>query len=173
MGSILRRGFKYISHPGDISEKIKKYQTILSDTQRRFVILQEHIPHDFEWRAVRMGDSFFAHKKVKVGEKASGVLQKKYDNPPLGILDFVKEITDRFGFYSQAVDIFETGGKYLVNEMQCIFGQSDPYQMLVDGQPGRYLHLDGKWVFEAGDFNTNESFDLRLNVALDLYGGVQ
>ena len=50
----------------------------------------------------------------------------------------------------------------LINEMQCIFGQSDPYQMLVGGVAGRYIYQDNQWKFEAGDFNTNESFDLRL-----------
>jgi hypothetical protein len=103
--------------------------------------------------------------------KASGSLEKKYDNPPLKLLEFVKEITDCFQFFSQSVDIFETSdGRYLINEMQCIFGQSDPYQMLVDGIPGRYVFADGQWVFEAGDFNTHESFDLRVQTAIDLYG---
>ena len=83
------------------------------------------------------------------------------------LLDFVKEITDRFEFYSQAVDIFETNeGHYLVNEMQCIFGQSDPYQMLVNGKPGRYVNIKGKWIFEEGIFNRKESYDLRLQYVL-------
>jgi len=139
-----------------------------ADVQNSFVLLQEYIPHDFEWRVVRIGDSFFAHKKLKMGEKASGSLLKNYDNPPFSILDFVKEVTDRFNFYSQSVDIFETENGYLINEMQCIFGQSDPYQMLVDGKPGRYINKSGKWIFEEGDFNTNESYDLRLQSALEL-----
>ena len=84
---------------------------------------------------VRIGDSFFAHKKLKILEKSSGSLLKNYDSPPLKLLDFVKAITDKHGFYSQAVDIFESERGYLVNEMQCIFGQSDPYQMMVDGRP--------------------------------------
>lgn len=45
---------------------------------------------------------------------------------------------DKFNFTSQAIDVFETGDQLLINEMQCIFGQSDPYQMLIDGEPGRY-----------------------------------
>ena len=40
----------------------------------------------------------------------------------------------------------------------------------VDGRPGRYLYQDGQWVFEEGMFNSNESYDLRLEVALKLYG---
>lgn len=53
--------------------------------------------------------------------------------------------------------------------MQCIFGQSDPYQMLVNGIPGRYVMIEGNWIFEEGDFNTNQSYDLRLETALNLY----
>ncbi len=169
MGSIVRRGFRYILNPRGIIGKLKEYRSIASDVQSGFVILQEFIPHDFEWRVVRMGNFFFAHKKVKMGDKASGSLLKNYDNPPLKILDFVRKITDRFGFYSQAIDIFETYGEYLINEMQCIFGQSDPYQMLVSGNPGRYVYRENQWFFEPGDFNTNESYDLRLKVALELY----
>ena len=79
-------------------------------------------------------------------------------------MDFVKEITDHHNFRSQAVDIFETAdGQYLVNEMQCTFGQSDPYQMVIDGEPGRYVYQSGKWIFEAGDFCQFECFLLRLD----------
>jgi len=161
-GGLLKRGLHYFFHPGDISERLKKYISRASDVQSDFVILQEYIPHDFEWRVVRIGDSFFAHKKMKLGDKASGSLLKKYENPPYKLLDFVKEITDRFNFFSQAIDIFETDQGYLVNEMQCIFGQSDPYQMLVNGIPGRYYFSDGEWIFEAGNFNENESYNLRI-----------
>jgi hypothetical protein len=168
-GGLIKRGLHYVMHPGKIAAKLQVYKARSADMQNSFVLLQEYVAHDFEWRAVRIGDSFFAHKKLKMGEKASGSLLKNYDNPPLSILDFVKEVTDRFNFYSQAVDIFETGQGYLINEMQCIFGQSDPYQMLIDGKPGRYINKSGKWFFEEGDFNTNESYDLRLQTAIDLH----
>jgi len=52
--------------------------------------------------------------------------------------------------------------------MQCIFGQSDPYQMLVDGQPGRYRYINGQWIFEKGDFNSLESYALRLEHVIEL-----
>ncbi|MBN1932419.1 MAG: hypothetical protein JW786_12515 [Desulfobacterales bacterium] len=169
-GNWLQRGLHYVLHPGDIEKKRSKYRTIRSDKQKGFVLLQEYIPHDFEWRIVVIGDSYFAHKKLKIGEKASGSLLKKYDNPPIRLFDFAKEIMDRFGFFSQAIDVFEKNdGSFLVNEMQCIFGQSDPYQMLVNGRPGRFVHQGGKWRFEEGDFNTNESYDLRLKTAINLF----
>lgn len=167
-GGLLRRGLHYVIHPKQIFSKIKIYRTRKQNLQKGFVIFQEHIPHNFEWRVVRIGDSFFAHKKLKIGEKASGSLLKNYSNPPLELLDFIKNITDKHQFKSLAVDIFETEDKkYLVNEMQCIFGQSDSYQMLVNGKAGRYRFKDKGWMFEEGDYNRNESFDLRIDWVLN------
>jgi len=170
-GGILKRGLHYINHTKDIIKKLDIYQIRASNLQKGFLIFQEYIHHDFEWRVIRIGDSFFAHKKLKIGEKSSGSLLKSYDNPPLELLNFVKEITDRHGFFSQAIDIFETENGYLVNEMQCIFGQSDPYQMLVNGKPGRYRFINGQWVFEEGNFNKNESYNLRVEHVLRLFQG--
>lgn len=163
-----RKGFAVrvltkLIHPNEFRAKILSYRNAKSEIQKDFVLLQEYIPHTFEWRCVRIGDSFFAHKKLVRHEKASGSLLKGYEEPPVGLLNFVKQITDLKNFQSQAIDIFVSeDGRYLVNEMQCIFGQSDPYQMLINGQPGRYIFDNGQWIFEAGDFNKYESFLLRL-----------
>ncbi|MBK6931685.1 MAG: hypothetical protein IPH12_12800 [Saprospirales bacterium] len=163
------RVIKKLLHPQEFKAKLQQYKFQRAEVQKDFVILQEYIPHDYEWRCVRIGDSFFAHKKIKKGDKASGSLLKGYENPPMRLLDFIKDVTGRRHFLSQSVDLFETAdGRYLVNEMQCIFGQSDPYQMLVNGQPGRYRQLDGEWVFEPGDFNRHESFLLRLDHFLEI-----
>jgi len=103
------------------------------------------------------------------GEKASGSLLKNYDNPPLYLFDFAKEIMKKFNFTSQAIDAFESPEKkLLINEMQFIFGQSDAYQMLVDGKPGRYVYIDNGWKFEEGDFNRNESYNLRVENIIKL-----
>lgn len=161
-GGLLKRGLYYFVYPRGINEKLNIYRTIRLNPQTDFVVFQEYIPHDFEWRVVRIGDSFFAHKKLKIGGKASGSLIKKYENPPEELLEFVKKITDKHQFYSQAIDIFESERGFLVNEMQCIFGQSDPYQMLVDGKEGRYHFFEGKWLFEEGKFNNNQCYNLRV-----------
>jgi glutathione synthase/RimK-type ligase-like ATP-grasp enzyme len=168
-GDFIKRGFHYILHPSDIAKKISIYKTKASNRQKDFVIFQEYISHDFEWRVVRIGESFFAHKKLKRGEKSSGSLLKNYDNAPLDLFDLVKVITDKHGFYSQAIDIFESERGYLVNEMQCIFGQSDPYQMLIDGIPGRYRYLNENWTFEEGDFAKNGCYDLRVSALIDYF----
>ena len=165
----LKRAAKKLVNPKEIKLKLFKYKIIKSDVQKSFVLFQEFINHDFEWRCVRIGDSFFAHKKLKLHNKTSGSLLKGYEKPPESLLNFVKKITDENNFLSQAVDIFEVGEDvYLVNEMQCIFGQSDPYQMLIDGVPGRYVCTNSKWIFEAGDFARNECFSLRLEVFVDI-----
>ena len=164
-----RRLFNKLMHPAEFKLKIAEYIRSNSEHQKDFVILQQYIPHDFEWRCVRIGKSFFAHKKLKIKDKASGSLLKGYEDPPFELLDFVKTITDKRNFVSQAVDIFVNDkGEFLVNEMQCIFGQSDPYQMLINGQPGRYVHSQGQWIFEPGDFNKTESFQLRLENFLEI-----
>ncbi len=161
-GGLFKRGFKYLSRPSKLLDQIRLYRLRGMNPQQGFVIFQEFIPHTYEWRAVRIGDSFFAHKKLTKNGKASGALLKGYDDPPLKLLDFVRQITDKHNFFSQAIDIFETDSGFMVNEMQCIFGQSDPHQMFVGGKPGRYLFKNNKWIFEEGSFNTNESYDLRV-----------
>ena len=168
-GGYLRRAVAVLSKRGMLRERLTKYSAIRDEVQRGFALFQEYIPHEYEWRAVRIGDSFFAHKKMRMGEKASGSLKKGYGAPPVALLDFVRGVTDRFGFYSMSADLFETEpGKYLINEMQCIFGQSDPYQMIIDGKPGRFLFRDNGWVFEEGDFNTNQCFDLRVDHVINM-----
>jgi len=168
-GGWFKRGIHYIINPADIYKKIRIYTAKRTDVQKAFVIFQEYIEHNYEWRVVAIGGSYFAHKKLKIGEKASGSLLKNYSNPPHGLFYFAKSIIDRFGLYSQAIDLFEIrDGHYLINEMQCIFGQSDPYQMIVDEKPGRYRFNTGKWIFEEGEFNQNESYNLRVDHILRL-----
>lgn len=168
-GGLLKRAFYYVLNPSKIGKKLAIYQSRKLGIQKGVVIFQHYIPHDFEWRVVRIGHSFFAHKKLLKYKKASGSLLKRYDNPPMGLFDFVKDITDKHRLFSQAVDLFETPAGYMVNEMQCIFGQSDPFQMKVDGKIGRYIHFNGNWVFEEGDFNQIESYVLRVKFLLESF----
>lgn len=164
----IRRLLRKLTHPRELFERINYYKAVSNDKQRGFVIFQDYIEHDFEWRVVRIGDSYFAHKKLKVGDMASGTLLKNYDNPPLDLLDFVKGLTDEHGFRSVAVDLFATSEQgYLVNEIQCIFGQSDGFQMKVDGVIGRYRNAEGIWVFDPGDYARNACYDLRLEYIID------
>lgn len=168
-GKIFERAWRKLINPKALRERIIRYKNVTNDMQKSFCIFQEFIPHKYEWRVVCIGESYFAHKKVVKKEKASGSLIKEYGRPPLYLLDFAKAIMDKFGFYSQAIDLFEiSDGNYLINEMQCIFGQSDPNQMIINGSPGRYKYSDGNWIFEEGHFNQNESYNLRVHHALTL-----
>jgi glutathione synthase/RimK-type ligase-like ATP-grasp enzyme len=167
-GKLVRRLWHKLMHPDQLLNKLKTYKNVASDKQTGFVILQQYIPHDYEWRAVRIGSSYFAHKKLVLNDMASGSLVKEYSQPPPALLEFIRLLTEKFEFESVAVDLFEPSqDNYLVNEIQCIFGQSDPHQMIIDGKPGRYVYRDGRWVFEEGHFNANESFDLRLKTAIE------
>lgn len=170
-GGLFIRGLHYLKNPADIPGKLNIYQIRAASAQKGFVIFQEYVEHDYEWRVVRIGDSYFAHKKLKAGDKASGALLKNYDNPPVRLFDFAMEITESNRFYSQAIDLFETDRGFLVNEMQCIFGQSDNYQMMVDNKPGRYIRRDGSWLFQEGDFARNECYNLRLQFLIDRHEG--
>ena len=166
----VERFLNVLKDPGAYWKKIQSRRTAADiDPQRWFVILQEYIPVEYEWRAVKIGDSYFAHKKLPVKGMCSGTTMVSWDGPGEDLLDFVEATCAKRGFYSQAVDIFEDhSGKFLVNEMQAFFGSQNPHQMIIDGKPGRYIRRDGKWCFEAGEFNTNNSYDLRLDNLLQL-----
>lgn len=158
---------KALKDPKYFKKKVISYIKRHRDTQYGFVIFQEYIPHDFEWRVVRIGDSFFAYKKFKVEDKSSGAKCLGFENPPLEMLNFIRELSDQNDFKCAAFDLFPVNNKYLVNEIQTIFGHIKDHILEVNGKPGRYLYKNNKWIFEEGDFNTNESYDLRLEHAIN------
>ena len=167
-GKLLSRILNKISNPKELRNRLFIYKEIAKDVQKDFIIIQEFIPHKYEWRVVRIGSSFFAHKKLKLGEKASGSLKKGYDKPPIELIEFVEELTEKHNFKSVAIDIFTVDDHtFLVNEIQCIFGQSDPYQMLIDEKPGRFIKQKGSWRFEEGDFARNACYNLRIAYILE------
>ena len=161
---------KTLINPQYFLKKLKGYLFTHKYGQKDFVIFQEYIHHDFEWRAVKIGDSYFAHKKIKSGEMASGSKGIEYVNPPKSILDFIRKISAENNFNSMAFDIFEDKERgFLVNELQTTFGHVQDYILEVDGVPGRYVYQGNNWIFEPGDFNSNESYDLRLEAAIELF----
>lgn len=161
---------KAIYSPHYFLKKIKKYYAIFKEKEKGYVIFQSYIPHEFEWRMVKIGPSFFGHRKVKHGEKASGSKEIDYTPPPEKLLDFTRNLCADLNFNFMAIDLFEDGkGNFLINELQTIFGHVQDYILEVNGQPGRFTYTDNRWNFEPGDFNSNESYDLRLKTAIDLY----
>ena len=161
---------KALNNPGYFFNRLKSYINIYRNAQYGYVIFQEFIPHDFEWRIVRIGDSFFGYKKFKVGFKASGSQNLGFDNPPLALLNFIKDISDQNNIINAAFDVFVHKDQFLINEVQTLFGHSKNHILEVDGKAGRYIFDKGIWCFEEGNFNSNESYDLRLQVALEILG---
>jgi len=148
---------------------LKQYNERARDVQKDIVVIQEYIEHNFEWRCVRIGESYFAYKKLKSNGKASGSKLFEYGPPPVELLDYTKKLCEKFNFQFMAVDLFHNPQGIFVNELQTLFGHKNPYICMVNDIPGRYVYQSGMWQFEAGDFNTNESYDLRLSTALELF----
>jgi len=169
MGKIPERILNVLKNPSLVKKKIEIYKKQFDEKQKGFIILQDYIEHDFEWRVVKIGQSFFGHQKVKIGDKASGSKGINYIAPPSELLYFVEGVCEKFSFHSMAVDLFEDGkGGYLINEMQCIFGHVQKYICELDGIPGRYIRKGNNWQFESGLFNSNLSYDLRLENVIQL-----
>ena len=142
----------------------EKKQAATIDPQKWFILFQEYIKIDYEWRCVVVNDSYFGHKKLRsFGEKISGTSNVNWDVPDTKLLNFIRKIVVENNFYSQAIDLFHDKNKgFLVNELQCFWGSKNPHQMIKDGKPGRFIFQNGNWVFETGEFNRNNSYNLRL-----------
>jgi len=169
MGDYQNRVTRLVKDPSIIISRLKAYRRNYEAMQKGFVIFQEYVPHDYEWRVVKIGDSYFGHQKVKQGFKASGTKGIDYIPPSDGLLNFIKELCEKHQFNCMAIDLFEDGNEgYLINELQCIFGHVQDHICEKNGKPGRFHFLNDEWVFEEGLFNSNESYDLRLENAVSL-----
>lgn len=148
----------------------RKKRNATIDPQKWHVILQQFLHVDFEWRCVKIGNSYFGHKKLRrYGEKISGTSNVNWDVPPLKLLEFMKNVTEQGNLQSQAMDIFEDAeGNYFVNELQCFWGSKNPHQMIRNGIPGRFRWENKSYIFEEGSFSQNNSYDLRLQHVIEL-----
>lgn len=137
--------------------------------QRHFVLLQKFENIKWEWRIVKIGESYFGHQKLLEGYFASGAHKKGWVRPPEELLFLIKKISEEHHFYSTALDVFETyAGQFLINEIQSIIGQKTDHLMCIDGKPGRYVFTNGKFQFEEGSFNQYKSYLLRVKHFIDI-----
>ena len=128
------------------------------------MIVQDFHKIKWEWRVLKIGNSYFGHQKLLKGNKASGSGLVGWVMPPIQVLNLAKSVCDKGGFAAMAVDIFETvDGRLLINEIQAQFGSYLDYQMMVDDKPGRLVYSDEKgFVWEEGVFNRLNSCLLRV-----------
>ena len=174
--SILKPGFAY-------KARFKKWfiPTLrdFRNRQKDYFIVQDFVKDvQWEWRILKIGDSYFGHQKLFKGEFASGSGRVGWVAPPVELLKMVRELCIKGGFPCMDADIFETkDGKYYINELQAVFGSYLDYQMSIDGIHGRFVDKDGEFVFEEGDFNVFGSQKLKIEHFVSLlknnYSGEQ
>lgn len=142
------------------------------DIQWGNVVFQEYLADVAEWRMVKIDNSYFGYEKLKVGMFHSGSGAFRHSMPKLELLDFVKSICEKTGFQSMNIDVFVTSnGRFLVSELQSLFGMSHPVeQCVVDGNPGRMVYDESKktWRFEKGEFCGNQLCNLRVECVLKM-----
>jgi len=147
-----------------------KRHEVKSDFQKNFVIFQEFVEIVDEWRCVYIDGNYFGHKKEKRGELISGGGGIVWDYPDEKLLNFLKDVVTRGKLEATSLDVLVTNtGQFLINEIQAFFGFIHPdVQMKVDEKPGKFIFNKGKWEFVEGIFNSNNSYDLRVEHILEM-----
>lgn len=163
----LHRGFAYNIQ---YNHKMIPFLKDVHNRQKDYFLVQEFVKGvKYEWRILKVGDSYFGHQKLLKGEFASGSGLVGWVAPPRELLDMVRKLCEKGGFPCMDVDIFETTeGKYYINELQASFGSYLDYQMCIDGHHGRYVYKNGDFVFEEGDFNVFGSTRLKIEHFIQL-----
>lgn len=141
-----------------------------NDRQWGYVYIQKYYPNVKEWRMVRIGESFFGHRKES-GQSVfhSGSKLVSWGDPGEELLNLTKKVTDIGNFTSMDVDVFQAeDGQLLINECQTVFGCSiATTQMKINDIPARYLYENGKWQLEEGEFCQNHMCNLRIKHLLE------
>jgi hypothetical protein len=138
-------------------------------SQKHCVLIQDYKKIKWEWRIIKIGNSFFGHQKLLKGLKASGSGRNGWVKPPDELLYLTNKICIKGNFNSMAVDILEDiDGDYYVNELQSLFGSVLDSQMKINGIPGRFIFINDKFIFEEGEFNVFGSCLLRVKNFLEI-----
>ncbi len=153
------------------------------------ILLQEHLGEVKEWRVIRIGDSYCAYQKGKVGDFHSGSKIVEFQTPFEQLLEFARGVLEKIGMECMAMDVFEDrAGRLFVNELQTYYGANEPsgtyfangspvslpedqtVEMMVGGKAGRFLYDQGHWIFEEGEFCRNAGCNLRVKLAFQRLG---
>ncbi|MCR3921910.1 MAG: hypothetical protein NUK65_05235 [Firmicutes bacterium] len=141
---------------------------VMDDRQFNHLMFQERIDIKYEWRMVKVDQSYFGHQKLKKGDFHSGSGMVGWVDPPEVLLELIRYICDIGNFNALNVDVFEDQqGNYFVNELQPFWGAVDTSQMYVDGKPGRYFFRNGGWFFEEGVFCQNACCNLKVQAFIN------
>ena len=136
------------------------------------ILLQEYLPNVKEWRMIKIGNWYFGYEKLKSGDFHSGSHTWSYSMPPSELLFFIKAVTNKNNFLSMDLDVFITSdGRFLVNELQTLFGMNYAREMcVVDNKPGRIFFdlKSNSWQFEQGNFCKNNLCNLRVLTLLEI-----
>ncbi len=144
------------------------------DRQRGSILFQAFVPHDHEWRIVRIGDDYLCRMKARVGDFASGSGAVEWAEPTKEMLSFVEKVTGAGGFTSMGVDFFVVHGKepserFLVNELQCLVGAIKDATKR-NAYTGKWHREGAGWCFEPGFFYRNAGANLRVAQVLGTLG---
>jgi glutathione synthase/RimK-type ligase-like ATP-grasp enzyme len=136
---------------------------VMEDKQHNYLIFQQYIPSKWEWRIIKVGNTYFGHQKLERHGLHSGSGRVGHVDPPKALFELVKKISALSGISAVNVDILEgTDGRYYVNEIQTFWGGRKPYQMKINGESCRYLDRNGIWELEYGLFHQNRGCNLRV-----------
>lgn len=106
-------------------KKFKLNIPLKGKAEKHFLYLQEVVDFKWEWRIIKSQDKILAYRKLKSLETgfASGSGNYGFGIPPDELLELNNTVFSKLKINTAAVDYFETSdGKFLVNEVQCLFG---------------------------------------------------
>lgn len=123
----------------------------LGMSQRHYVIIQDYIDIETEWRIIKLGDAYAGYKRPMENGYGSCELLE-YGFPPKPLLHLIKELAEKNKFDSLSLDVLlGKDGKFYVTEMQSLFGCWTPHQCEVNGVGGKIEYRDGDFVFVEGE----------------------
>jgi glutathione synthase/RimK-type ligase-like ATP-grasp enzyme len=123
----------------------------LGMSQRHYLIIQEYIDIETEWRIIKLGDTYAGYIRPTINGYGSSELLE-YGFPPKKLLFLIKEITEANRFDSLSLDVLiGKDGEYYITEMQSLFGLWTPHQCEVDGVGGKIEFRNGDFVFVEGE----------------------